>query len=296
MAGPMLTLDELLQSHHEDHDQSRQSLEILLTQPIRLEDEAKIARLVNHIVGEESRDWQAAYRMIRTAVPEPTQTPVIRQAAIAATMAGDVVRAWQLEGKLAAAYGVPIEQAAVATRMGALQFLMSHADQVAVCEVFTQTLARIEAWPVSGPLTETLAATCNNATSALLDREDLMTTDPTVAEALTRGAEVSRGLWRKAGTWMQSACADYLVALVRKRGGDWAAARAAAQDGLDTITANGPEDVDRAFLFLEIARASAGAGDLIGRDAALIDANALAAEFKEDGLKSWFASRAKGLG
>ncbi|CAN5229468.1 hypothetical protein BH09PSE6_BH09PSE6_03390 [soil metagenome] len=296
MPGSLLTLDELMESHHEDRDQSRQSLEILLTQPIRIEDEWKLARLVNHIVGEESGDWQAAYRMIRTAVPEPTQTPVIRQAAIAATMAGDVVRAWQLEAKLAEAYSVPIEQAAVTTRLGVLQFLMSHVEQGPVCEVFIQTLGRIESWPVSGPLTETLAATCNNATSALLDREDLETSNPMVVEALTRGAELARSLWRKAGTWMQSARADYLVALVRNRVGDWAAARAAAQAGLDTITANGPEDVDRAFLFLEIARASAGAGDLLGRDAALIDANALAAEFKEDGLKKWFASRAKGLG
>ncbi len=89
--------------------------------------------------------------------------------------------------------------------------------------------------------------------------------------------------------------ADYLVALTRNRVGEWNAARKAAQSGLETIAANGSEDVDKAFLHLEVARAALGAMDPIGHAAAMESARALAAQFKEPGLDEWFASRAKGL-
>lgn len=66
--------------------------------------------------------------------------------------------------------------------------------------------------------------------------------------------------------------------------GDWRAAAAAARAGLDTIARTGAEDVDRAFLPLEL-------GLIDESSSATAQAAALARQFAEPGLCEWFDSR-----
>ena len=73
--------------------------------------------------------------------------------------------------------------------------------------------------------------------------------------------------------------------------GEWESPRTAALSGLATIDANGPEDVDRAFLLLEVAHAERGLGQFEKSKEARSKAFELAASF-EPTLHEWFKARA----
>jgi hypothetical protein len=146
----------------------------------------------------------------------------------------------------------------------------------------------VAAWTGFGPLATPIAAALNNTVSAILEREDADPADAAVRRVLVEGAEAARRAWRAAGTWVNFERADYLVALCRNKIGDWEAARDAAQSGLDTITANGTEDVDRAFLLLELGRAWRGLGDEAQREEARAAAKGIAAGFEAAWLTEWF--------
>ncbi|MEN3812691.1 hypothetical protein ABD440_20080, partial [Chromobacterium piscinae] len=89
--------------------------------------------------------------------------------------------------------------------------------------------------------------------------------------------------------------AEYLLALTANRFERWPDGLSAADAGLALIAASGEEDVDRAFLLLERARALRGAGRQAEAEEAYDAAQALAASFDAD-LRPWFedcARRAK---
>ena len=139
------------------------------------------------------------------------------------------------------------------------------------------------------PFDTQLAAGLNNATSRLLDiNPDAR--EPVDREALQSGAAQALRFWQAAGTWVNHERALYLVTLVANRVGAYAQARDAAHEALELIAANGNEDVDRAFLLLQLSGAQQRLGEAAASRAALRDAKAIAATWTEAGLSDWFAA------
>ena len=106
---------------------------------------------------------------------------------------------------------------------------------------------------------------------------------------MERGALTSLAFWTKAGTWVQSARAEYLVAMTMNRIDKPGEARSHALCGIATIEAGGKQEVDLAFLALELAHAEARLGNAAAASAARRRSEALAANFADDSLREWYS-------
>jgi len=286
----------LMQVHDADLVGAAARLRAIAPSTLEVDDLASYSWLVNHVIGEKGHDWPGARALLEALPALAGQPPVVlRNRAVACAMSGAALQAWQAEAELAQALGCGPSLAAVAVRLGALQHLAGTADPVLVAANLVPCVQAIEAAPAGGPVLAMAARAINNTLSGWLEHPQPATTDPAVAASMSRAARCCKTAWQHAGTWMQVERADYLIALVANALADWETAAHAARDGINTIEANGSEDVDRAFLLLELARARHGMGEgeaaRIARDASF----ALAERFDEPGLREWFDCKAASL-
>ena len=263
--------------------------------PARLE---RLAFLLNHVLGEKFELWAQACAAQRTVIEasgaSPTPT-LLRQAAIAAQIAGDAhhARAWTLE--LATRSEAPLAKARALVTLGAVAFAATGQDAETAGRLTLQALqplAALHASPGCG-LDAAFGAVANDLAGALLERPlaDLEQADLRTALALT--AEHAQRFWQRAGQWIDVERAHYLRAMSANALGLGAQAAAHARAGLELLDehdAPHTEDVDRAFLELELAQ-GLHVAELEGGDQALDRAHALARAFAEPGLAEWFARR-----
>lgn len=286
----------LMQDHDADLVGAAARLRAIAPSALQADDLASYSWLVNHVIGEKGHDWPGARALLEALPALAGQPPVVlRNRAVACAMSGDALQAWQAEGELAQALACGPALAATAVRLGALQHLAGSADPLLVAATLVPCVQAIDAAPAGGPVLVMAARAINNAVSGWLEHPQPATADPLVGTAMRRAARCCKTVWQRAGTWMQVERADYLIALVANALADWEAAAQAARDGILLIEANGGEDVDRAFLLLELARARYGIGEdgsaRTARDAAF----ALAERFDEPGLREWFDRKAGSL-
>ncbi|HET9651412.1 MAG TPA: hypothetical protein VFP36_04450, partial [Usitatibacter sp.] len=154
-----------------------------------------------------------------------------------------------------------------------------------VCEAFCTLVREADAMP-HGPLDDLCAASMNNFVSAAIGTDAPLS--QAMAAAIEQGAIVCRRLWARAGTWVNEERADYLCALAFARLGKHAEAREAALRGLGLIESGGSQEVDEAFLLLELAHAGRSMGLGPESRAALERAHAIARRWTDAGLREWF--------
>jgi hypothetical protein len=255
-------------------------------------DHGRFAWLVNHVVGESQEQWGSASALLEKTVARSAEPAVLRHRAIAALFAGDALNGLALLPRFADAAGVSLTLALAAVRLGVIQFSRKDIPAMDLAGPFLAVVEHIEAGQSQpGKIATILAAGLNNVTSRLVDERP--GDDPLYRQALTQGAAVCKAIWSVAGTWINQERADYLIALCANRTGDFERAKQAADSGLDTITRYGQEDVDRAFLLLELSRALHGLGESAQGVQARTDAEQLAQDF-DPSLREWFDSRAQG--
>lgn len=286
--------------HDDDPPQAARRLRAIDTGALASDDLGLLTFLHAHVLGEKFGAWDEAARRIDAALAGRDAVPLraLRNAAVAQKLAGNAAAASARAAELARAANAAHELAEQAVAAMALSF-RGAADAPDALAVELRALARGVAAagaPSAGSagLDAAFAAAFNNATSALLDAcTDRLIMEPR-ASALREGAAAARDFWLRAGNWVNHERADYLLACVLNRVGDPQAARAAAQRGLDLIAANGVEDVDRAFLLLQLAGAGDALGDTAQAAAALDEADRLAGGWDDPPLRDWFATeRAK---
>ncbi len=288
------TLAEVLRIHDDDPQAARDGLVAIAGSPVAGEDLPRFSWLVAHVVGEKLGDWTQALSLQRRGCGDAAQPAVLRNLAATACWAGDAAAACAAEARLAATEGATPLGAMLACRMGTLMYGGEGMPVPALAASFNHGLDLLGTAGAPVEPAQLLAASVNNIVSSLLERDDADLDDPVLRRALTAGAEAARSLWRRTGTWVNHERADYLVALCANKLGEWPAGEAAAKAGLATIDANGSEDVDQAFLLLELARALRGQRRAAEADEARAGALALAAGFDDAGLASWFDAKAKG--
>jgi len=280
----MSTLADLMRDHDADPEGTAIGLRTLAGDGVPAADRPRLCWLINHVIGEKLGGWAEALALIKPLCSADVPAGAWRQLGVAAWLAGDALTVWEAEARLGDA------QAGVAIRLGVLERLVEAVPGPRAAAALSQCLALIDGAPPGG-LTPMLAASVNNVVSALLEREGADFAEPGLRAALTAGAALCRVLWGRAGSWVNQERADYLVALVANQLGDYAAGREAARSGLALIAAHGVEEVDRAFLLLELARAERGLGFEAGFEAARDAALVIAAGFMEDWLVRWVAAR-----
>jgi hypothetical protein len=281
----MVTLADLMRDHDADPAAAAVALRELAASGVTVEDTPRLGWLINHVIGEKFGDWGEALALLKPVCTDAAPAGAWRQLGVAALLAGDVLTARDAETRMADA------QAGIAIRLAVLERKVETLEPLKAAAALMQCLALIDPTAPGSPLTPMLAASMNNVVSALLDHKQADFREPILREALTKAAALTRKLWGSAGTWVNHERADYLVALVANQIGEFAAARDAAKAALQLIEAHGTEDIDRAFLLLELARAERGLGFDDANKRAKEAALAIAAGFTEPWLVEWFAER-----
>jgi len=274
-----------MRDHDADPAAAAVTLRSMAASGVAAADTPRLSWLINHVIGEKFEAWVEALALLKPVCTDAVPAGTWRQLAVAALLAGDVLTAWDAEARMADA------QAGVAIRLAVLERKVEHLQPLQGAVALRQCLALIDPPPAASSLTAMLAASLNNVVSALMEHKMADVSEPVLREALTKGAALCRTLWGLAGTWVNHERADYLVALVANQVGDFRAARDAANAALQLIDAHGTEDIDRAFILLELARAERGLGSDAAYKTAKDGALAIAAAFTEPWLVEWFAER-----
>jgi hypothetical protein len=257
------------------------------------------AFLLNHVLGEKLGDWGDAHAYLEPLLAQAGEAapPVLwRQAAVAATLAGDGAAAAASTDGLARTAAVAEVQAQELVRLVAATFAVPGAAAVQAGPMALAAVALLDAphWHTASALDTPAAASCNNLAAALSERplEDLR--EPALREALLRAARGSQRLWQRAGNWVNHERACYGVAVAAGALGDATQQRDCAVQGLALLDAHDSarqESVDRAFLELELAHAWQRLGHTEHATAARTRADALAATFDEAALTQWYQER-----
>ena len=260
--------------------------------------------LLNHVFGEKLGAWGEAHArfdpLLRAAGEKPPLA-LWRQAASAAQLAGDEAAAARLRDALAVASGASASQAQEAVALTAAMYCVPSLPSADAAAMVARELRALEApsWHQAGPLDAAIAACANNIASSLLERTQAELRQEPLRTTLADTARLAERFWLRAGNWVNFERAAYLRAMVANALGDAPQARGHAARALallDEHDAEHAEQVDRAFIELEHARAC--------RDMALQDeakraqdaADALAARFDDTALDEWFAKRRAELG
>ncbi|MGE5336292.1 MAG: hypothetical protein ACM3PU_00595 [Gemmatimonadota bacterium] len=287
-------LDQIDRIHDDEPAQAAVRLRALDVAALPPDHAPLAAFLFNHVLGEKLGDWNGAAQRIdqlRSRIAEPPPGVMVH-AAVADELAGRGTS--PARAAVVAASTEAVASCAIGLRrLGFTQESMDTAQFAASLRDLAHSTAALE---TGTPFDTQLAAGLNNATSRLLDIcSDGR--DPVVRDALRTGAEQALRLWQSAGNWVSHERALYLVALVANRIGAHDQARDAARQALAVIAENGAEDVDRAFLLLQLAGAQRSLGDEGASRAAHDEARAIAAGWNDRSLNDWFdAEEAKLFG
>ena len=286
------SFDELFNDHDKDPKATASALRSMARDRLVAEkDHRRFAWLTNHVIGEKEGQWSVALETLEMAISESSEVACLVQRAVAALSAGKPIRAFSLIPIIAQAGECSYLAADAAVKLAVVQFSAANESVPALAETFNSILGTFAGITGQlGKLSTLVAASLNNITSRLMDFKDADIRAPAYRQALTDGSQICRSVWQVAGNWVNHERADYLVALCANRLQDYEAALVAARSGIKTIEDNGSEDVDRAFLLLELARAHKGLGQTEKGQEARAEAVRLAAAFDKD-LREWFDSR-----
>ncbi|MCX7064201.1 MAG: hypothetical protein NT024_06450 [Proteobacteria bacterium] len=243
------------------------------------------AFLFNHVLGEKLGDWNAAAQRIDHMRRQRSNVPpaVLVHAAVADELAGR--GGSDAHTVLLSATSEAVAACAIGLRR--LSFTQERMDPLTFAAALHDLALSAAALEQGTPFDTQLAAGLNNATSRLLDI-DPDVRERVVADALLAGAAQALRFWQAAGTWVNHERALYLVTLAANRVGAYKTARDAARQALNLIAANGNEDVDRAFLLLQLSGAQQRLGDDAASRTALRDAKAIATTWTDASLTEWF--------
>ena len=299
-----LTLDGdalLAQADALHDDEPQRALELLRALDVATLSAGKLQRLsflLDHVFGEKFDLWAEALAGQRTVVLQAglqVNPTIFRHAAIAAQLAGDVNQARAWTQALAASSDAPLAKARALVSLGAVQFTVSRLGAESAGRLTLQALqplAALHASPGIG-LDAAFGAVTNNLASELLERRLDDLSQPDLRTALQLCAGHAQRFWERAGTWVNRERAHYLGAMTANALGQGDQGVAQARAGLallDEFDSAGNENVDRAFLELELATGLRLAARP-GHAEALARALPLSSKFGEAWLDRWFADR-----
>lgn len=289
-----LGLDEINRIHDDEPQRAASALRELDMTSLPADQLPLLAFLLRHVLGEKLELWsEAAERLERLRADRADRADVplavVAQAAVAAHVAGVPHNA--ALSALAADGGEA--QARALVELNALDCRPA-ADPAALAAELKRLADASQSFGPDSILNRQFAIGFNNTTSRLLDLA-AAPVEPAIGAALLAGSAAALHFWLAAGNWVNHERALYLRALVHNRVGDAAAALADCRQALEVIAANGAQDVDGAFLKLQLAGALLRLGETVDGQRTLREARAAAAQWDDAGLKSWFEDEVKRL-
>ncbi len=299
MTASSLSASTLLQDANACHDDDPPRAAALLAQidasALPTDEHPLYAFLLNHVLGEKLGRWAQAHAALQ-ALHTSRAPAVLRQAAVAAQLAGESAAAAACTQALALACGGAASTAAELVSLACATFSTPAQNAAAAGQTVLAALQPLHApaWQSTTPFDAAAAAQCNNLAAALSERALPDYAEPALCGAMLLAAERSQFLWQRAGSWVQRERAHHGRAVALNTVKLSAAAAEQAEAGLALLDANdrgNEESVDRAFLQLERAHALAAQGLATEAAHAQAKAQGLAAAFNDAGLSRWFAQR-----
>jgi hypothetical protein len=281
---------ELSRNHDDKPVEAAATLRELAEMEIDDRDLRSYGWLVNHVVGERLHRWDEALDLLRTVSLKSGNASIYRGVAIAALMNDRAVDAQSAQSAISRITGANSVDVALYVSSGSLQYRVSSEGWESLLPDLSDLLDGIQVREAASVFEREYAASLNNIVSAFLDKARGTDFNDAMKDSLIRAATVCRNLWYKAGSWINAERAEYLVALVCNRVGDWQGAVTAARTGLDIISVNGEETVDRAFLLLELGCGCRELGLMQDSVHAGQEAFLIAAGFLDPELRKWFDS------
>jgi len=301
-----LSLDQLDTANACHDDDPARAAELLRSvDPAELPPERwpGLAFLLNHVFGEKlglPAEAHAMFGPLLSAAGSHPPLALWRQAAAAAQLAGDSAAARRLSDSLAtaASASAPTTQHVVA--LTAAMYRAPAADAAEVADAVLPALQAVQAsaWEAPHPLDSAVAACANNIAASLQERSQSDLAQGALRAALDLAAQTAERFWLRAGTWVHYERAAYGRAAAATALGEPHRARHHALRALallDEHDLEKAENVDRAFIELELAHACRHLGLAEEARKAQANADTLAANFNDAGLDAWFAKRGADL-
>lgn len=279
-------LEEIDRFHDDEPERAAAALRAFDATSLAADELPTLAFLLNHVLGEKFGAWRdAGDRLGALAKRADAPAAVWRQLAVAHRYCGNAAAAAESEACFAQAADSPPEAARWAVELTALTFTP---DKLAQADKLQALAMASAACTDAGGLNAALAAGFNNATTSLLTASLKSPLTARVRQALVAGADAGRTWWYRAGTWINHERAEYLVARVAVRVGDYASAIAAAERGLAIVEANGNDPVERAFLLQPLAAALTRQGETQRAEALRTEGDRLADAFEDASLRPFY--------
>lgn len=278
--------------HREDAEQLARELEAANVDHVDPGELAPLIHLVAHMIGEHLGDWPRALALGKRILDQRTPTPQTARAwgrlSVAATVAGALGDATELE--LRCLYASPGD---VAATLLDLRFMLADAligseRTVDGARVYRRALDLAERVEESPALNRMIAVASNNISWELYERS---TRSPEDDALMQLSAETSHTRWLRCGDWINEERALYLKAVVANATSDPIAGLKNADAALAIIAANGERPLDVARLHLARAVSFAAMGNRDAATRALSDADAIASTLTSDDLLAQFATQ-----
>lgn len=281
----MFNLRKALEIHDDDPVLASNLLRAVVFRELNDKEKGQFFWLVNHVFGELLSDWVSAYDLL-AANRVNTSEGYFKSLSVAAYCSGKPLQAFSAELECAHLAGISLLEVKMLVGLLCLQSLQNTTDiniSIAMLRKYMLSLDEV----VSPLVGKNAAATLNNIVSSMIEDARLLVNDPAHRETIIAASAICARLWAQFGTWVNHERSLYLCALVLNKFDQCVGALDAAGEALDIIQSNGQEDVDKAFLLLEISRAQQGLGEVGMAKEALSRADQIAEGF-DPSLSKWF--------
>ena len=281
----MSSVQRALDVHDEDPELAAVLIKTIIFNDLDDKQKNDFIWLVNHVVGELLSDWASAFDLLLSNRWECSAL-YFKFLACTAYCSARPVQAFAAEREYAELAGVSLVEAKVLVGLLCVQSLQGSVDLAQSISVLKGYIALLGK-PSSSSVGKSAAAALNNIISKLIDDPRLQDNEHSHHKVIMDAAVACERLWMEFGTWVNHERSLYLCALAYNRFAQWQNALDVAGQALVIIELNGQEDVDRAFLLLEVTKAYQGSGCREQADEALHAADQIARDFDLQ-LNRWF--------
>ena len=284
----MSLLKEALESHDENPGQARSLLARIEFSTLEDNEKNTYFWLINHVVGELLSDWESAFLWLNANKCEGMEA-YFKFLSVAAYFSGHPVQAFNAEFEYSRLANVSVSETKALVNLLCVQSARGDESIVNSLTLLSNYASSFisPASPVTG---KSMAAALNNIVSKLIEDPRLEADDPFHKHTTIEAALICKQLWRDFGVWVNHERSLYLCALTFNRFSEWKSSVDCVEEALGIIASNGSENVDKAFLLLELAKAQQGLGYRAEAENCLDEADCIARDF-DSHLKQWFAGR-----
>jgi len=254
-------------------------------------------KVSTHTIGEHLDDWPRARRLgdrvLAGRAPDAETARAWAHLWLARTLSGDPVAAAEAELAGLAGAGDDFRPALIEMRFLLVAALVGVGRTAEASAIYVAALDLARRLGDAAPH-RAIGVASNNLATDLLEAPSRT---PDEAALMALAAEASHEFWLKCGGWENDERGRYLRALVANVLERPDEALSHVDAGLAVIAANGAAPIDETFLRLARSHALKLAGDGEASAAELAISDAAVADWKNPGLRSWYAEeRARTIG